>query len=106
MGFIYCFEYISDPPALTSLSDVKTRVMDVTMDELALLAHYLGYGWCAGCRAQYVGEDFRRSGDSWHADQKPGSCSGYKSDHRLKLNYGDFKFSVKDIKYGDAVTQV
>ena len=85
---------------------MKTRVMDVTMKDLARLAHYLGYGWCAGCRAQWVGEDFRRSGDSWHADKKPGSCSGYKSDHRLKLHYGDFKFSVKNIEYGAAVTQV
>jgi hypothetical protein len=95
----------SDPPALTTLSDVKTRVMDVTMSDLALLAHYLGYGWCAGCRGQWVGEDFRRSGDSWHADKK-GPCDGYKSDQRLKINYGDFKFSVKDIKYGSPVIQV
>ena len=93
------------PPALTSLSDVKTRVMDVTMQDLALLSHYLGYGWCSGCRAQWVGEDFRRSGDSWHPDKK-GPCNGYKSDQRLQLHYGDFKFSVKDIKYGYAVTQV
>ena len=90
---------------MTSLSDVKTRVMDVTMKGLARLSHYLGYGWCAGCRGQWVGEDFRRRGDSWHAD-KEGPCNGYKATERLKLNYGDFKFSVKDIKYGNPVIQV
>ena len=75
------------------------------MKDLAYLAHYLGYGWCAGCRAEYVGEDFRRSGDEWHAS-KAGPCDGYKADHRLKLIYGDFKFSVKDIKYGSPAIQV
>ncbi|XP_028394008.1 uncharacterized protein LOC114518245 [Dendronephthya gigantea] len=101
---IKCCKMYPNPPTLTSLSDVKTRVMDVTMKHFALLAHYLGYGWCSGCRAEWVGEDFRRSGDSWHAS-KAGSCEGYKSDQRLKLNYGDFKFSIKDIKYGDPVIQ-
>ena len=90
---------------LTSLSDVKTRVMDLTMNDLAYLAHYLGYGWCAGCRAQYVGEDFRRERDEWHVDTA-GPCDGYKADHRLKLKYGNFTFSVKDIKYGSPVIQV
>ena len=90
---------------MTSLSDVKTRVMDETMKYFALLAHYLGYGWCSGCRAEWVGEDFRRSGDSWHPS-KAGPCKGYKADQRLKLNYGDFKFTIKDIKYGSPVIQV
>ena len=101
---IKCCKMYPSPPDLTSLSDVKTRVMDVTMKDLAYLAHYLGYGWCAGCRGQYVGEDFRRSGDEWHAS-KAGPCDGYKADHRLKLKYGDFKFTVKDIKYGSPVIQ-
>ena len=91
-------------PSLKSLSDVKTRVMDVTLDNLALLAHYLGYGWCAGCRAQYVGEDFKRRADSWEADKK-GPCNGYKSNHRLKLHYKHFSFGIKNIKYGKAVIQ-
>lgn len=77
----------------------------MTMSNLALLAHYLGYGWCAGCRGQWVGEDFRRSGDSWQADTNE-PCDGYKATQRLNLNYGDFSFSVKDIKYGKAVIQV
>jgi hypothetical protein len=96
--------YPLEPPALTSLSNVKTRVMDVTMRDISLLAHYLGYGWCAGCRAQYVGEDFRRNRDSWEADKKS-PCNGYKAYHRLKIHYGDFKFSIKKIRYGKAVIQ-
>ena len=51
--------------------------MDVTMYNLALLAHNLGYGWCASCRAEYVGEDFVRKGDTWEADNKP-DCLGVK----------------------------
>ena len=78
--------------------------MDVTLPDLALLAHFLGYGWCAGCRAQWVGEDFRRNGDSWEADKK-GPCNGYKADRRLKLHYGDFKFGIKNIRYGSPVIQ-
>ena len=100
----FSLQCILGPPTLTSLSDVKTRVMDVTVRNLGLLAHYLGYGWCAGCRAQFVGEDFRRNGDSWEADKK-GPCNGYKADHRLKMHYGDFKFSIKDIKYGNPMIQ-
>ena len=101
---IYICLYLKAVPSPRSLSDVKTRVMDVTLDNLALLAHYLGYAWCAGCRAQYVGEDFRRRADSWEADKK-GPCNGYKSDHRLKLHYKHFSFGIKNIKYGKAVIQ-
>ena len=96
--------YCLAPSPLESLADVKTRVMDETMESLALLSYYLGYGWCASCRAQYNGEDFRRNGDSWEADKR-GPCDGYKSDHRLKMKYGDFKFGIKDIQYGDPVRQ-
>jgi len=100
----YCCKMNDNPQPLQSLADVKTRVMDVTMKDLALLAHYLGYGWCASCRAQYVGEDFVRNGDSWHADKK-GPCNGYKSDHRLKMHYRDFSFGIKNIQYGNPVRQ-
>ncbi|XP_048576422.1 uncharacterized protein LOC5514381 [Nematostella vectensis] len=107
---IYCIEMfkcckmVPTPPKMQSLDDVKTRVMDETMAELALLAHYLGYGWCASCRAQSVGEDFRRNGDSWEADRK-GPCNGYMNHHRLKMHYRDFKFGVKNIVYGKPVIQ-
>lgn len=83
---------------------MKTRVMDETMNELANLAYYLGYAWCAGCMAQYVGEGFIRDGDSWKADTR-GKCEGPKADQRLSMNYGDFSFSIKDIKYGKPIIQ-
>lgn len=104
---IYLLYSILEIPVLQSLADVKTRVMDMTMYHISKLAHYLGYGWCAGCRGEWVGEDFRRKGDSWEADKQSSlvSCSGYKSSHRLKINYGDFKFSIKDMKYGTRVIQ-
>ncbi|XP_001639919.2 aerolysin [Nematostella vectensis] len=99
-----CCKMVNSPPALTSLSEVKTRVMDTAMNPLARLANYLGYGWCASCRAQWVGEDFRRNGDSWEADKK-GPCNGYKGHHRLKMHFGNFKFGIKRIKYGNLVIQ-
>ncbi|EDO41900.1 predicted protein [Nematostella vectensis] len=51
---IYCIEMfkcckmVPTPPKMQSLDDVKTRIMDETMAELALLAHYLGYRWHRG----------------------------------------------------------
>ena len=86
------------------MADVKTRVMDVTMSNLATLAHYLGYAWCASCYAQWVGEDFRRNGDSWEADTQ-GTCKGYKATQRLKMHYEDFHFSMKSITYGKALIE-
>ena len=78
--------------------------MDQTMSELAYLAQYLGYGWCAGCQGQWVGEDFIRNGDSWEASTLR-DCTGYKAEDRLKIRYKDFSFAIKDIKYGDPVIQ-
>ncbi|XP_059161549.1 aerolysin-like [Physella acuta] len=107
---LYCLEFLrccQTAPAqeeLDELYNVKTRVMDTTMADMALLAHYLGYGWCSGCRAPYVGEDFRRSGDTWNAD-KSGRCEGYMSENRLNMSYGDWGFEIKDIKYGTPVVQ-
>jgi len=77
--------------------------MDVTLRNLAYLARYLGYGWCFGCRADYVAQDFVRNGDSWEAvyTKRSDPCRGFMADHRLKIHYGDFKFSIKDITFGE-----
>lgn len=99
-----CCKTVSSPEELDELSKVKTRIMDTTMSEMAYLAHYLGYGWCAGCRAPYVGDDFRRSVDTWVADQS-GRCKGYMSDKRLSMAYGDWGFEIQHIKYGTPVVQ-
>ncbi|CAL1536241.1 unnamed protein product, partial [Lymnaea stagnalis] len=106
---LYCLETLrcckmaERPEALDELSKVKSRVMDTTMADIAYVAHYLGYGWCAGCRALYVGEDFRRDGDSWWADQSR-DCDGYKHQQRLVMAYNDWGFALKDVKYGEPVT--
>ena len=78
--------------------------MDTTLWQLGSLAHYLGYGWCSGCRAKYVGDDFRRRDDTYYADTK-GPCEGHKADQRLKINYEFFGYVVTDIKYKDPVIQ-
>ena len=72
--------------------------MDVTLDNLALLAHYLGYGWAGGCRGQHVGQDFLRDGDTWRAHYQNG-CEGTMSTHRLKIVYENFSFKVKNMDY-------
>ena len=83
---------------MKGLDDVKTRIMDVTLSKLALLAHYLGYGWASGCRGRVVGEDFIRDGDRWKAVYRSG-CSGYMSSQRLKIAYENFSFRVKKMDY-------
>lgn len=84
---------------LKSVLDVKTRVMDITQNNLALLANYLGYGWAGGCRGRVAGQDFVRDGDSWRSHYQRG-CSGYMSTTRLKIHYDNFSFRVKNIDYG------
>ncbi|KAK0062238.1 Biomphalysin 10 [Biomphalaria pfeifferi] len=70
---------------------------------MANVAHMLGYGWCSGCMSNYVGEDFYRDGETWKANQN-GTCNGYKSDQRLNLVFSNWKFAIKNIKYGESVT--
>ena len=78
--------------------------MDATQFLLGILAEYLGYGWCGGCRGEVVGDDFRRNGDSWESDMK-GPCKGTMADHRLKIHYKFFGYSVKHIIYGEPVVE-
>ena len=86
---------------LKSLEDVKTRVMDVTLNNLAFLANLLGFGWCGGCRALQTGEDFRREGDTWKSNyQEP--CTGHMKTDRLKIVYENFSFEVEDPVYSTA----
>lgn len=87
---------------LTSLDQAKSRVMDVTLTNLATLAHAMGYGWTGGCRTKWPGMDFRREGDTWKANyQRP--CEGLKAGDRLKITYENFSFKVKNIEYGKPV---
>ncbi|XP_059149567.1 uncharacterized protein LOC131936552 [Physella acuta] len=100
-----CCKMLPEPDVLNELERVKTRIMDKTLADIALLAHWLGYGWCAGCRAMYVGEDFRRIGDAWYADTS-GTCEGYMSGHRLSIHYSDWRFKVKNMIYGERETTI
>jgi len=84
---------------LKSGDEVKTRTMDLTLDNLGLLAFYLGYGWSKECRGQHNGQDFIRDGDSWRSHYQNG-CSGEKAKERLKIFYENFSFKVKNIDYG------
>lgn len=83
---------------LKSLDEVKTRIMDVTLFNLGLLANYLGYGWAGGCRGRIAGEDFLRDGDSWKSHYQRG-CEGHMSTNRLKIVYENFSFKVKQMDY-------
>jgi len=97
--------FFIDVPALQSLADVKTRIMDTTLYNLAYLSHYLGYAWPFGCRSNIIGEDFKRNGDSWEAvfTTRSYHCHGYMSRKRLKIHYSDFRFSIVDIKFSKPV---
>ena len=77
-------------------------MMEITLMHMALLAHYMGYGWCSGSRSPYVGDDFARDGDKWVADQSE-RCDGCKSNQRLGLAFGDWSFITKQQIYGTAV---
>ena len=83
--------FLAEILPLKSGDEVKTRTMDMTLDNLALLASYLGYGWSKGCRGQHNGQDFIRDGDSWRSHYQRG-CSGEKAKERLKIFYENFSF--------------
>ncbi|XP_059144767.1 uncharacterized protein LOC131931950 [Physella acuta] len=99
-----CCKAAAAPEELNDLAKVKTRIMDTTMSDIALFANYLGYSYCQGCRAANVGEDFRRTADTWVAD-KSARCVGLMSDKRLSMVYGNWSFAIKDIKFGTPVSQ-
>ncbi|XP_020615003.1 uncharacterized protein LOC110053151 [Orbicella faveolata] len=97
-----CCKMLEGQRALTSLDQAKSRVMDVTLENLGTLAHAMGYGWTGGCRTKWPGMDFRREGDTWTANyQQP--CEGFKAEDRLKITYENFSFKVKNVDYGKPV---
>ncbi|XP_015778634.1 PREDICTED: uncharacterized protein LOC107356548 [Acropora digitifera] len=99
-----CCSFYDKILPLKNLDEVKTRIMDVTLFNLALLANFLGYGWAGGCRGRIAGEDFLRDGDSWKSHYQRG-CAGYMSTSRLKIVYDNFGFKVKKMDYSEAETQ-
>ena len=95
--------FLAEVLTLKSGDEVKTRTMDLTLDNLALLAFYLGYGWSKGCRGQHNGQDFIRDGDSWRSHYQNG-CSG-EAKERLRIFYENVSFKVKNIDYGEPEIQ-
>lgn len=77
---------------------------DIIQDEdfykpLAYLAHYMGFGWCGGTRAKYVGEDFdfkMIDNDTFelkaHYNSNDPYSSGYRAGERLKMTIDNVKF--------------
>lgn len=81
----------------------------------ALLAHYLGFGWCGGTASQYVGDDFsvKRNSDGDYeliANYRKDDpyADGEKADKRLKITLSDFRvaFKSEDFQMEPAITSV
>ncbi|AIW16412.1 aerolysin family beta-barrel pore-forming toxin [Vibrio tubiashii] len=65
---------------------------------LALLAHYLGFGWAGGTGSKYVGDDMITSTDglgNYDIDaDNSGSCEGYRCNERLKMDISGFEYHI------------
>ncbi|KAH9488921.1 hypothetical protein Btru_058742 [Bulinus truncatus] len=98
-----CCRLADKPEQPDSCDRVKAQMIEKTLIPMSYLANMLGYGWCAGCKGLYVGEDFRRiEEDTWVAD-KTARCDGFKSNHRLNIKFDNWRFEVKEIIYGKIV---
>ncbi|KAK0054336.1 Biomphalysin 4 [Biomphalaria pfeifferi] len=105
---IRCCTPAAKPLDMDEKSKIQTRIMDTTLWNMAYVAHYLGYGWCYGCRGVDVGEDFTKRGDTWAAAKTHfwgSKCVGDKSEERLNLVFGHWGYAVKKIVYGDSVIE-
>uniref|UniRef100_A0A9I3VSE0 Aerolysin-like C-terminal domain-containing protein n=1 Tax=Biomphalaria glabrata TaxID=6526 RepID=A0A9I3VSE0_BIOGL len=103
---IKCCTPAAKPLEMDEKSKIQTRIMDITLWNMANLAHYLGYGWCLGCRGVDVGEDFIKNGNTWKAATTPfwdSRCDGDKNWERLNLVFDNWGFGVKEIVYGKTV---
>lgn len=93
-------------PQLKNMEGLKQRVMDATMFNIGQLANMMGFAWAGGCWSRYAGEHFRRNKDTWESAYKSYCLGeGPKKDVRLKITYENFKFTMKDVKFGKSVKQ-
>ena len=87
----------ADP--VKSFQDVKMKIMDDTLTDLAYLAHRLGFRNTNGCGARYVGEDVHMGrssgGDTWSADVR--YCD--TKEPRLSIKYNNWRMTMKKIKF-------
>ncbi|KAL9960098.1 hypothetical protein ACROYT_G033504 [Oculina patagonica] len=91
---------------LTSLDELKQRVMDTTMSYLGILAGWMGFAWAGGCWSYKTGEDFRKKGDTWESTYRSDNCvlkGGPKKDVRLKITYENFAYTMKDVTFGESI---
>ncbi|XP_067021981.1 uncharacterized protein [Acropora muricata] len=101
-----CCRMVEEIPTLTTMDELKQRVMDATMFNIGQLASMMGFAWSGGCWAKYSGEDFRRKGDTWESHYA-NWCTGDgpKKNVRLKITYSNFDFAMKDVIFGESIKQ-
>lgn len=64
----------------------------------------MGFVWVGGCWLRYVGEYFWWNKDMWELVYKFYCLGeGFKKDVWLKIFYENFKFMMKDVKFGKFV---
>ena len=88
------------------MDELKQRVMDTTLFYIGQVASMMGFAWSGGCWAYYAGDDFKREGDKWVSRHRnPCLGEGPQKENRLKISYGDFAFTMKDVVFGKSETQ-
>ena len=63
----------------------------------------MGFAWSGGCWSVYAGDDFQRDGDKWVSKYRS-ACLGEGpfKENRLKISYGDFSYTMKDVVFGES----
>ena len=73
------------------------------MSSIGALANLMGFAWSGGCWAYLSGEDFQRDGDKWVSRyREPCLGEGPQKKNRLKITYGDFSYTMKDVVFGQS----
>lgn len=82
--------------------DLKAKIINSPefIQNHALFAHYLGFGWCGGTGSQYVGQDFdfKKDGDNYVLQARYNAnnpyAGGYWADKRLKMTVSNVRFYI------------
>ncbi|KAK6976702.1 Biomphalysin 21 [Biomphalaria glabrata] len=102
---LHCCKMEVEQRILDNVDKVKTKIMESTLPKLVRLAAALGYGHAAGNKGIYIGDDFKREGDSWVADSRlfwgEEECTDLKCKEILAVEYLEWSLTVKEIKYGE-----
>lgn len=95
---------LSDRGRTESIKTLTERVVGETQGALAGLAHTLGFGWCGGCRDQYVGSDLYRSNQAngtitiaANTSDCPDENKGHMWDQRLSMDYWGWTVLIEDL---------